>query len=201
MKARSPLVAAPLALAALCCSPRVDPPLFPAPSPPQAAVNATGDGQRVSAHIGPEGGTFELAASGLRLTLPAGTAGPEGLSLTLNRESNDGLPAAAARIGDAFRSAPTLAAPSGKRIELRSVALSPLPSSCQGDGGATLALEAPPEAGPGDGATGPALTWQFKPARAETDRVIAELPALPPVRAVFLCGANGGSQTATEGTK
>jgi hypothetical protein len=204
MKARGALAAAPLALAVatLCCGPRVDPPLFPPPPPPQNAVNATGDGQRVSGHIGPEGGSFELAADGLRLTLPAGTAGAEGLSLTLNRESNDGLPAAAARIGDAFRSAPALAAPSGKRLELRSVALSPLPNACQADGGATLALEAPPEAGPADGAHGPALSWQLQAARAEGDRVIAELPSLPTVRAVFLCGAEGSSQTAArEGSR
>jgi hypothetical protein len=157
-------------------------------------VNATGDGQRVSGHIGPEGGTFELSSDGLRLALPPGTAGAEGLSLTLTRESNDGLPLADARIGDAFRSTPELSAPSGEWLQLRSVALQPLPSSCQS--GAMLALEAPPEAGPGDGAHGPALTWQFKPSRAEGDRLLAELPRLPPVRAVFLCGAAADSQTA-----
>jgi hypothetical protein len=164
-------------------------------------VKATGDGQSVSGYIGPEGGVFELAQNGLRLTLPAGTAAADGKTLALKRESNDGVPAAAARIGDAFRGTPTLSAPSGKWLELRSIALTPLPSTCQNEG-ATLALEAPPEAGPGDGAHGPALTWQFKPARAETDRLLAELPRLPPVRAVFLCGASKDGQTAaTEGTR
>jgi hypothetical protein len=114
----------------------------------------------------------------------------------LRREPNDGVPAAAAQIGDAFRVSPTLSAPSGKWLELRSSALSPLPGSCQ-NGGAELALELPPEAGSNDGTSGPALTWQFKPARAEADRVIAELPALPPVRAAFLCGASKGIPTAS----
>ena len=164
-------------------------------------MNATGDGQSVSGFIGPDGGVFELATSGLRLTLPAGTAPATGQSLALKRESNEGLPASAARIGDAFRSTPSLQAPSGKRLELRSAPLAPLPGSCQDDG-ARLALEAPPEAGTGDGTHGPALVWQFRPARAEADRLIAEVETLLPVRAVFLCGVSDGAQSASrEGTR
>jgi hypothetical protein len=195
------LSAPSIVLAALSCGPRVDPPGKGPPSPPNVVVNATGDGQSVSGHIGPEGGVFELSAGGLRLTLPAGTAPSTGLSLALKRESNEGVPAAAARVGDAFRSTPSLLAPSGKRLELRSTALSPLPGSCQHDG-ARLALEAPPEAGTGDGTHGPALVWQFRPARADGDRVIAEVETLLPVRAVFLCGVSEVAAAASrEGTR
>ena len=110
-----------------------------------------------------------------------------------------GLPAAAAHLGDAFRATPSLTAPSGRFLELRSVAVVPLPSACS-EGGAALALEAPPEAGPGAGSGGPALTWQFHPARVEADRVVVELATLPPVRAAFVCGPD--HQTAfREGTR
>ena len=116
------------------------------------------------------------------------------------RAESDGVPAAAARIGDAFRSTPSLSAPSGKWLELRSSAVEPLPPPCA-EGGAVLALEAPPEAGPGAGTHGPALTWQIQPARAEADRLIADLATLPPVRAVFLCGASeAAGLAAKEGT-
>lgn len=196
----SALTAACIALLSLACGSRVKPASGAPPLPPDVVVNATGDGESVSGHVGPQGGVFELVAGGLRLTLPAGAVPAEGLTLSLMRTENDGLPAAAARIGDAFRSTPSLSGPSGKWLELRSSAVSPLPPACAG-GGAALALEAPPEAGPGDGTHGPALSWQLGPARAESDRLIAELATLPAVRAVFLCGASGAAGLpAREGT-
>ena len=59
----------------------------PAPTPPSVPVIATGNGDIVGGHLGPEGGRLNLGPSGPSVAIPAGTAGPQGLSISLVQDS------------------------------------------------------------------------------------------------------------------
>src|SRR5262249_37843148 len=99
-----PMVA--LALLVLAsCSHRVENRNEPAPSPPPPSgpVIATGNGEIVGGHSGREGGRLNLGPSGPGVAIPAGTAGPQGLSISLVKDSEAGVPAGGAHIGPPFR--------------------------------------------------------------------------------------------------
>src|SRR5262245_22950305 len=85
-----------------------------APPPPNVPVIATGNGEIVGGHLGPEGGRLNLGPNGPSVAIPAGTAGPQGMSISLVKGSEAGVPAAGAHIGPPFRASRRLDAPSGK---------------------------------------------------------------------------------------
>jgi hypothetical protein len=178
-----------LALLACACGPGRVPQNGPPPDAPTTEVIARGDGDSSGGHLGPKGGRIELGPGpGPGFEIPEGTAGAGGISISIEKAPDAGLPSAAAIIGPAFRSTVALAPPSGKWIGVFSAPQSEVPPACTG---ATLkvALEAPPAAGPADGAGSPALVWTYVDATWEDKVARAELPKLEPVRTLFLCTA------------
>jgi hypothetical protein len=156
----------------------------PPPAPPSMPVIATGNGEIVAGHLGPQGGRLDLGPRGPSVAIPAGTAGPQGLSLSLVQDSADGVPTRGERIGPPFRASRPLDAPSGTTIEV-SIAFTALPAGCA-PSSLRLAIERPGSAGPATSA--PALQWEFERADAQAGRAVARLPRLWGMRLQFLCG-------------
>jgi hypothetical protein len=158
----------------------------PAPIPPSASVIATGNGEIVGGHLGPEGGRLNLGPSGPSVAIPAGTAGPQGLSISLVKAGEAGVPAAGAHIGPPFRVSRRLDAPSGKAIEV-SIALTALPAGCAASD-LRLAIETPWSTGLTPSTSTPALQWAFERANLQAGQAVARLPRLWGMRLQFLCG-------------
>jgi hypothetical protein len=158
----------------------------PAPTPPSVPVIATGNGEIVGGHLGPEGGRLNLGPGGPSVAIPAGTAGPQGLSVSLVQDSPAGVPAAGAHIGPPFRVSRPLDAPSGKAIEV-SMALTALPTGCAASD-LMLAIEAPGNTGLTPSPSAPALQWAFEHATMQAGQAVARLPRLWGMRLQFLCG-------------
>lgn len=177
-----------VALLALGCGPAPVPQNGPPPDAPTTEVIAVGDGQASGGHLGPKGGRIELGPGpGPGFDIPEGTAGAGGLSISVEKSPDTGLPNAAAIIGPSFRSTVALGPPSGKFIGVHSAPQPEVPAACSGKD-LKLALEAPPTAGPADGSGSPALVWSYVDASWQDKVARAQLPKLEPVRAVFLCG-------------
>jgi hypothetical protein len=152
-------------------------------------VIATGDGNLAGGHLGPSGGRIDLGPGpGPGFEIPVGAADAGGVSISVERADDTGVPKAAAVVGPVFRSTVALSPPSGKWVGVHSAPLTELPSGCTG-AKLELALEEPPAAGPADGAGSPALVWTYRDATWQDKVAVAELPKLEPVRMVFLCGA------------
>jgi hypothetical protein len=158
----------------------------PAPPPPNVPVIATGNGEIVGGHLGPEGGRLNLGPSGPSVAIPAGTAGPQGLSISLVKDSEAGVPAGGAHIGPPFRVSRRLDAPSGKAIEV-SIALTALPAGCAASD-LMLAIETPGNTGLTPSTSTPALQWAFERADMQAGQAVARLPRLWGMRLQFLCG-------------
>jgi hypothetical protein len=158
----------------------------PPPVPPGVPVIATGNGEMVGGHLGPEGGRLNLGPGGPSVTIPAGTAGPPGLSLSLVQDSAAGVPAGRARLGPPFRASRLVNPPSGKAIEV-SIALTALPAECAATD-LRLAVERPGPAGLTPSPSAPALQWEFEPADVQAGQAVARLPRLWGMRLQFLCG-------------
>ena len=158
----------------------------PAPTPPSVPVIATGNGEIVGGHLGPEGGRLNLGPGGPSVAIPAGTAGPQGLSVSLVQDSPAGVPAAGAHIGPPFRVSRPLDAPSGKAIEV-SMALTALPTGCAASD-LMLAIETPGNTGLTPSPSAPALQWAFEHASMQAGQAVARLPRLWGMRLQFLCG-------------
>ena len=158
----------------------------PAPTPPSVPVIATGNGDIVGGHLGPEGGRLNLGPGGPSVAIPAGTAGPQGLSVSLVQDSPAGVPAAGAHIGPPFRVSRPLDAPSGKTIEV-SMAFTALPTGCAASD-LMLAIETPGNTGLTPSPSTPALQWAFERASMQAGQAVARLPRLWGMRLQFLCG-------------
>lgn len=180
-----PMIA--LALLVLAsCSHRVENRYEPAPLPPSVPVIATGNGEIVGGHLGPEGGRLNLAPNGPSVTIPAGTARPQGLSISLVKDSEAGVPAGGVHIGPPFRVSRPLNPPSGQAIEV-SIALTTLPAGCAASD-LRLAIETPGNTGLTPSPSTPALQWEFAPADTQAGQAVARLPRLWGMRLQFLCG-------------
>lgn len=158
----------------------------PSPAPPSVPVIATGNGEIVGGHLGPEGGRLDLGPGGPSVALPAGTAGPQGLSISLVQDSAAGVPARGAPIGPPFRASRPLNPPSGKSIEV-SIALTALPAECAA-ADLMLAIERPGHAGLTPSPSAPALAWEFERAEAQAGQAVVRLPRLWGMRLQFRCG-------------
>jgi len=158
----------------------------PAPTPPGGPVIATGNGEIVGGHLGPEGGRLNLGPSGPSVAIPADTAGPQGLSISLVKDSEAGVPAEGVRVGPPFRVSRPLNPPSGKAIEV-SIALTALPAGCAASD-LRLAIETPANTGLTPGTSTPALQWEFARADTQAGQAVARLPRLWGMRLQFLCG-------------
>jgi hypothetical protein len=157
-----------------------------APAPPSVPVIATGNGEIVGGHLGPEGGRLNLGPSGPSVAIPAGTAGPQGLSISLVQDSEAGVPAGGAPIGPPFRASRPLNPPSGKAIEV-SIALTALPAGCAASE-LMLAVETPGATGLTPSTSAPALQWEFERVDTQAGQAVARLPRLWGMRLQFLCG-------------
>ena len=158
----------------------------PAPTPPSVPVIATGNGEIVGGHLGPEGGRLNLGPGGPSVAIPAGTAGPQGLSVSLVKDSEAGVPAGGTHIGPLFRVSRPLEPPSGKAIEV-SIALTALPAGCAA-ADLMLAIETPGNTGLTPSPSAPALQWAFERADMQAGQAVARLPRLWGMRLQFLCG-------------
>ena len=156
------------------------------PAPPSVPVIATGNGEIVGGHLGPEGGRLNLAPSGPSVTIPAGTAGPQGLSISLVKDNEAGVPAGGVHIGPLFRVSRPLNPPSGQAIEV-SIALTALPAGCAASD-LMLAIETPGNPGLMPSPSAPALQWEFARADTQAGQAVARLPRLWGMRLQFLCG-------------
>jgi len=156
------------------------------PAPPSVPVIATGNGEIVGGHLGPEGGRLNLGPGGPSVAIPAGTAGPQGLSISLVQDSAPGVPAAGAHIGPPFRVSRPLNPPSGKVIEV-SIALTAFPAGCAASD-LMLAIETPGNTGLTPSPSAPALQWEFERADMQASQAVARLPRLWGMRLQFLCG-------------
>jgi hypothetical protein len=170
------------------CSRRVENNKGNEPAPPSVPVIATGNGEIVGGHLGPEGGRLNLAPSGPSVAIPAGTAGPQGLSISLVKDSEAGVPSGGAHIGPPFRVSPPLNPPSGKAIEV-SMARTALPAGCAASD-LRLAIETPGNTGLTPSPSAPALQWEFERVDVDTQagQAVARLPRLWGMRLQFLCG-------------
>jgi hypothetical protein len=177
-------------LVLVSCSHRVEPGQGnePPPTPPSVPVIATGNGEIVGGHLGPVGGRLDLGPGGPSITIPAGTAGPPGLSISLVKASADGVPTQGGGIGPPFRASRPLNPPSDTFIEV-SIALTTLPTGCAASG-LTLAVERPENAGPANSMSTPALRWEFEPVDVRDGQAVARLSRLWGMRLQFLCGTS-----------
>jgi hypothetical protein len=154
--------------------------------PPSAPVIATGNGEIVGGHLGPEGGRLNLGPSGPSVAIPAGTAGSQGLSISLVKDNEAGVPDGGVHIGPPFRVSRPLNPPSGKAIEV-SIALMALPAACAASD-LMLAIETPGNPGLTPSPSTPALQWEFARADIQAGQAVARLPRLWGMRLQFLCG-------------
>lgn len=165
------------------CGPQELGPARPPPPPPAASVVATGDGDVVAVHLGPEGARLQLAANGPSLVVPKDTAPAAGLSLSMLREPTAVAPGARA-LGSAFRVSRTLLPPSGSWLLVISTPLAEGEQSCAPEA-LRLALQGPAQVGPSDGP----LTWHFEPAKRVGDVAESQLVKLEPRTMQFVCTA------------
>jgi hypothetical protein len=153
----------------------------PRPDPPDAPIQAVGNGELVSAHFGPAGGTLELGAGGPGVALPK-NKWEGGLSLTLRRAEPKAV-AGVRSFGPGFNISRSVLPPSGEFIGVSSVQLSSVNPSCQPDAIA-LALEGPAPAGAPEGQ---GFTWRFESTKLVEGRATAQLPKLEPLHMQFVC--------------
>ena len=165
----------------------------PAP-PPETAVIATGNGELVSGTLGPRGGRLNLANDGPSIEIPIDEARKDGLSISM-RKDEPFTPPSGTRLGDSFRVTLALDPPSGKSFEVFSAGVTELPPGCT-ESNIELGVERPGTVGPADGASSPALEWDYVPATfapsqwalRPVSRATSSVPRLWPHRLQFLCG-------------
>jgi hypothetical protein len=189
---RSAAVAA-LSLYVSGCGGASPPDPKPAP-PPEQAVIATGNGELVSATLGPKGGRLNLAGDGPSIEIPVDGARKDGISISM-RKDEPFTPPSGSRLGDSFRVTLALDPPSGGTFAVHSASMTALPAGCT-KSNIELAVERPNSVGPSDGLGDSALEWEYVPATFESSIINAHtgwhatsnVPRFWPHRLQFLCG-------------
>lgn len=158
--------------------------VLPGPAENVGPASARGD-DVVSAHVGPDGGTLELA-SGARLEIPDG-AFTESTEVTLRRGPSTqavGSREGEARVGPVLQVTPAFAVPAGKHITV-SIPLADVPSGYQASDLAVATEESPTERR-ALGMGGEQTHWVVGPATWSGGRLRAELTELSGMRVLFV---------------
>jgi hypothetical protein len=163
------------------------PPPDPKPAPPpENPVIATGNGDLVSATLGPRGGRLNLANDGPSIEIPVDAARQDGLSISMRKEEPF-TPPSGSRLGESFRVTLALDPPSGGSFAVFSAAMAALPPGCT-ESNIELGVERPGTVGPADGESSPALEWEYVPAKFVSAHATSSVPRFWPHRLQFLCG-------------
>lgn len=183
LSASHSIAALSLSLYLAGCSGPQTPDPEPAPPPPSPVV-ATGNGELVSATLGPSGGRLNLANDGPTIEIPVDGSRKDGLSISLRKGEPFSLQSGSL-LGESFRVTLALDPPSGGSFSVISAALAQLPPGCT-ESNIELAVERPNSAGPTDGAD--ALEIEYVPATFAASRATSQVPRFWPHRMQFLCG-------------
>jgi hypothetical protein len=154
----------------------------PAPPPPNP-VDATGNGELVSATLGPSGGRLHLSKDGPSIEIPVDAARKDGVSISL-RKGEPFAPPSGVLLGESFRVTLALDPPSGGSFSVFSAAMAQLPAGCT-ETNVELGVERPNSAGPSDGAN--TLEWEYVPATFVSSHAASKVPRFWPHRMQFLC--------------